>query len=134
MTYYAVKKGRNPGIYVEWEKCLEQVKGFSDSLYKSFTNINAAYLYLCGYKNLTRYKYSSRKALICNRDKKCCILIEQGNATFFNNTDNMYKEAIDEAIRRGVPALDLYLPDTYNKTDILKYIKSKSMMIKIDII
>ena len=46
----------------------------------------------------------------------------------------MYKEAIDEAIRRGVPALDLYLPDTYNKTDILKYIKSKSMMIKIDII
>lgn len=36
MKYYAVKKGRNPGLYTSWDSCLKEVKGFSGAVYKSF--------------------------------------------------------------------------------------------------
>ena len=36
MKYYAVKRGRNPGIYTSWDSCLKEVKGFSNASYKSF--------------------------------------------------------------------------------------------------
>ena len=33
-TYYAVKVGKNPGIYRTWEQTKEQVEGFSGAVYK----------------------------------------------------------------------------------------------------
>lgn len=35
--FYAVKVGRNTGIYTSWSECEKNVKGFSGSIYKSFT-------------------------------------------------------------------------------------------------
>jgi len=34
--YYAVKNGRNPGIYETWSQCEKEVKGFKDAKYKTF--------------------------------------------------------------------------------------------------
>ncbi|KRL62777.1 ribonuclease H family protein [Lactobacillus psittaci] len=42
MKYYAVKKGRKPGVYRTWEECEKQVKGFSGAEYKSFEKISEA--------------------------------------------------------------------------------------------
>ena len=42
MKYYAVKKGRNPGIYTSWDSCLEEVKGYSGAIYKSFKTLAEA--------------------------------------------------------------------------------------------
>ena len=36
--FYAVKKEKNPGIYMSWDECKEQVNGYSGAVYKSFTN------------------------------------------------------------------------------------------------
>ena len=36
MKYYAVRKGRQPGIYTTWPACEEQVKGFPGASYKAF--------------------------------------------------------------------------------------------------
>ena len=36
MKYYAVRKGRNPGIYTSWDLCLKEVKGYKGAIYKSF--------------------------------------------------------------------------------------------------
>lgn len=44
--FYAVKVGRNPGIYTNWDKCKEQVDGFSGAVYKSFKSEDAAKDYL----------------------------------------------------------------------------------------
>lgn len=38
MKYYAVQKGRIPGIYTSWPECEKQVKGFAGAVYKSFNN------------------------------------------------------------------------------------------------
>lgn len=36
--YYAVAKGRKPGIYHTWSDCQHQVSGFSNARFKSFKN------------------------------------------------------------------------------------------------
>lgn len=35
--YYAVKKGKVPGIYHSWAECQAQTKGYSGAIFKSFT-------------------------------------------------------------------------------------------------
>ena len=37
--FYAVKTGRNPGIYHTWEECRKQILGFSGARYKSFATM-----------------------------------------------------------------------------------------------
>lgn len=36
MAFYAVKKGRQPGVYNSWDECSEQITGFSGAIYKKF--------------------------------------------------------------------------------------------------
>ena len=36
MKFYAVRKGRQPGIYTTWPACEEQIKGFPGAVYKAF--------------------------------------------------------------------------------------------------
>ena len=44
--YYAVKKGRQPGIYLNWEDCKKQVHGFPGAIYKKCKNIKDAEKYM----------------------------------------------------------------------------------------
>lgn len=44
--FYAVKVGKNPGIYKNWDDCKEQVTGFSGAIYKSFESFDDAKAYL----------------------------------------------------------------------------------------
>lgn len=46
MKYYAVKKGRETGIFTTWEECKKQVDGFSGATYKSFPTKQEALDYL----------------------------------------------------------------------------------------
>lgn len=46
MKFYAVKKGRTPGIYRTWGDAKKQVAGFSGAEYKSFSKISDATAYL----------------------------------------------------------------------------------------
>ena len=40
--YYAVFKGRCPGIYLSWDECQQQVKGFKGADFKSYPTEGAA--------------------------------------------------------------------------------------------
>lgn len=42
MKYYAVRKGKTPGIYTSWDECKIQVHGFKGAIYKSFKNLKDA--------------------------------------------------------------------------------------------
>lgn len=46
MKYYAVRKGRIPGIYTSWTECEEQVKGFPGAIYKKFDTSAQAHAFL----------------------------------------------------------------------------------------
>ena len=44
--FYAVKKGRKPGIYRTWDQCKKEVDGFSGAIYKSFPTMEEAQQYI----------------------------------------------------------------------------------------
>ncbi|MGM9891777.1 ribonuclease H family protein [Limosilactobacillus sp.] len=44
--YYAVKRGRHPGIYSSWAACQREVTGYSGAIYRSFTNRQEAQAWL----------------------------------------------------------------------------------------
>ncbi|MFH5810214.1 ribonuclease H family protein [Companilactobacillus sp. FL22-1] len=46
--YYAVRRGKKPGIYLTWAECKAQVDGFSGARYKSFTDRAQAEAFLGG--------------------------------------------------------------------------------------
>lgn len=44
--FYAVKKGRTPGIYKSWDECRKQVTGFKGAMYKGFVTEQEALDYM----------------------------------------------------------------------------------------
>src|SRR5699024_6858662 len=42
MKYYAVREGRNPGIYHTWEECSNEVIGYKGAVYKKFNSHDEA--------------------------------------------------------------------------------------------
>jgi ribonuclease HI len=44
--YYAVKKGKKPGIYYSWDICKKMVDGYPGAVYKSFPTLEEANAYL----------------------------------------------------------------------------------------
>ena len=49
MKYYAVRRGKQIGVYSTWEACQAQVKGFSGAQYKSFPTKIEAEAYVAGH-------------------------------------------------------------------------------------
>lgn len=46
--FYAVKNGRTPGIYTDWDACKKEVMGYPDAQYKGFMTEEDARAYLAG--------------------------------------------------------------------------------------
>ena len=51
--YYAVAIGREPGIYNSWDECERQVKGFSGSAFKSFSDLSEAREFISRKRSVT---------------------------------------------------------------------------------
>ena len=54
--YYAVKKGKVPGIYFNWNDCKAMVDGYQGAVYKSFKTIEEAEKFINGEKTITGMK------------------------------------------------------------------------------
>ena len=48
MKFYAVRRGKQTGVFTSWEACQAQVKGFSGAQYKSFPTKVEAEAYVAG--------------------------------------------------------------------------------------
>lgn len=46
MKYYAVQKGKTPGVYTSWDECKAQVDGVPGAVYKSFKTLGEAEAFL----------------------------------------------------------------------------------------
>ena len=88
--YYAVKKGRNTGIFTSWEPCRASVTGYSGAQYKSFFTLEEAEDYLEGNREAVAESSKEEDKDICTAyvdgsfdlSKKAysygCILLYQG--------------------------------------------------------
>ena len=60
--YYAVKKGKVPGIYFNWNDCKAMVDGYQGAVYKSFKTIEEAEKFINGEKTITGMKSSGENS------------------------------------------------------------------------
>ena len=60
--YYAVKKGKVPGIYLNWTDCKAMVDGYPGAVYKSFKTIEEAEKFINGGKTITGMKSSGENS------------------------------------------------------------------------
>lgn len=60
--FYAVKKGRIPGIYKSWDECKKMVDGYSGPVYKSFKTLAEAEAFMGGEKETNLSKEEIKKA------------------------------------------------------------------------
>jgi ribonuclease HI len=66
MSFYAVRVGKNPGIYTSWDECKKQVIGVKGSIYKKFNSKSCAEAF---YKNKSKY-YKKTKNTTTKKTKK----------------------------------------------------------------
>ena len=59
--YYAVKKGRIPGIYFTWEDCKKQIEKYSGAIYKSFPTMEEAAEFIEGINKIEGKQESKEK-------------------------------------------------------------------------
>lgn len=60
LKYYAVKKGKVPGIYLSWNDCKAMVDGYQGAVYKSFKTIEEAEKFITGEKIISGMKASGK--------------------------------------------------------------------------
>lgn len=53
MSFYAVAKGRTPGVFLNWNDCNDSVKGYSNAVFKKFKTHQKAEDYIRAYANET---------------------------------------------------------------------------------
>jgi len=51
MPFYAVRRGRQPGVYTSWPECEQQVRGFSRARYKKFDLYEHAMEFICDHSD-----------------------------------------------------------------------------------
>jgi ribonuclease HI len=135
MVFYAVKIGKNPGIYETWKECQEQVIGFKGSKYKKFNTYDEAKNFIEGKGDFQRPEEDNinDNEMIAYVDgsfdikKKtysygAVILTNEGKETYSGRKDdeelalmrNVSGEiegamfAMDMALRRGKDTLYIY--------------------------
>ena len=125
--YYAVRKGRNTGIYRTWDECKSQVFQYSGAEYKSFTTEQEAleyigrlknndvqsesYAYVDGSFNIVTGVYGYGGFLVYNNEKY--IITGSGSDSEMASMRNVAGEilgsmaAVEKAIELGVKS-DIY--------------------------
>ena len=58
--FYAVRKGRETGIFNSWDECKSQVNGYGGAIYKKFDNYGEAKSFVGQSSNASDYRSSSR--------------------------------------------------------------------------
>ena len=69
MRFYAVHKGRIPGVYKDWKSCEEQVNKFSGADFKKFPTEKQAKDYVLNGKSISTKLNSSRNVTHKNKIK-----------------------------------------------------------------
>ena len=130
MKYYAVKAGREPGIYETWTECKEQTLGYSGAIFKAFTSRKDAEQYITQTTEKTPVKdnlpfayidgsFSKKRALYSwggyiNDHGRIYILQGTGNAADYMQYRNITGEVrgalnvMQKAIELGISEINLY--------------------------
>ncbi|AKP68011.1 ribonuclease H family protein [Companilactobacillus ginsenosidimutans] len=94
--YYAVRRGRKPGIYRSWPDCQKQVNGFENARYKSFTTEAEAEEFLKG-KDSFKPRAKSSKKVSENLDDYDVVVYTDGGSRNHGNVKGGHVKSTDTA-------------------------------------
>ena len=100
--YYAVAKGKTPGIYFEWKDCKAQIDHFSGAVYKGFDTLEEAEQFIKGaasvYERKSKDLISTKTCLVAyvdgsydDRQKRYaygCVFVLPEQVVTVNGSDN----------------------------------------------
>lgn len=113
MKFYAVHKGRKPGIYSTWDECKNQVDGFNGPIYKKFDNRTSAELFLkngFNQKSLDKFtkKNNIREKVDKNNEKILDDLLKNKENRIFIYTDGSCIRFKNNIVKAG---FGIYIPE-----------------------
>src|SRR5207237_42099 len=82
LGYYAVRVRRNPGIYLSWNECKEQVYKYPSAMYKKFDTKQHASEYIHSSNINTKEKIEINSDII---DRINYLIKEREGKTYFNH-------------------------------------------------
>lgn len=96
--YYAVKIGRNKGVYDTWDKCKKEIDGYSGAIYKSFSSYDDAISFLEDSKTKDEKQDVSKKIVkayvdgsysaIDEKYSYGCVILIEDKILKFGGVDN----------------------------------------------
>ena len=93
--FYAVRKGRVPGIYESWEECKRQTTGFSGAEFKSFLIKEEAQAFIDGEKSKNDGDISEVCAYVDGSFSKETAMFSFGAIIFHNGEEKHFSKAFD---------------------------------------
>lgn len=125
--YYAVKVGKNTGIYNTWEECKAQVDGYSNAQYKSFKTLAEASDYLnevvkASSDHLVAYvdgSYNDEKkiygygCILLYHDQIICEYYGKGD-----NKENLLMRNVSGEIMGAIKAISYAIENNYSDIDL----------------
>ena len=110
--YYAVKIGKNPGIYSSWEECEKQVKGYPNAQFKKWKTREEAEAYING--NSTSTPHGSGVSSLGLGSKTPSFREEKGKAELFPAQDGSLT-AIEELFQSTKTDCIAYVDGSFEK-------------------
>ncbi len=97
--FYAVRNGRQIGIYGTWEECRAQVDGYSGAEYKSFGNYDDAVSYVGGQISLFDEPQPAQNTAVAYVDGSYNIATGQfsfGVVLFFDGAEHTFSQCFSD--------------------------------------
>lgn len=110
--YYAVKIGKNPGIYGSWTECEKQVKGYPNAQFKKWKTREEAEAYING--NSTSTPHGSGVSSLGLGSKTPSFREEKGKAELFPAQDGSLT-AIEELFQSTKTDCIAYVDGSFEK-------------------
>ena len=110
--YYAVKIGKNPGIYSSWAECEKQVKGYPNAQFKKWKTREEAEAYING--NSTSTPHGSGVSSLGLGSKTPSFREEKGKAELFPAQDGSLT-AIEELFQSTKTDCIAYVDGSFEK-------------------
>lgn len=112
MSFYAVRFGKNPGVYNSWNECKKQVSGFKGAIYKKFsTEISA--VEFC--KNKDKTYNVLKKINKCNNNAKDINIKNLQETCEFKDPNSLYiftdGSSINNGTKRANSGFGIYIPE-----------------------
>lgn len=97
--YYAVRRGKKPGIYLTWPECKAQVDGFAGARYKSFTDRTQAQAFLEGQDSYSKTSSTKKttKAKVSNISDFDVVIYTDGGSRNHGNFKGGHVKTSDKA-------------------------------------